>query len=67
MFLDNFYTSYYHNIMQGIPNDKKSKVKKIAKEMINKRNKEVEQRDKEITRKNKEKYTYEEWVKKEVF
>ena len=53
--------------MQGIPNDKKSKVKKIAKAMINKRNKEVEQRDKEITRKNKEKYTYEEWVKKEVF
>lgn len=64
MFLDNFYTSYYHNIMQGIPNDKKSEVKKIAKEMMNKRNKEVEQRDKEITRKNEEEYTYEERIGK---
>lgn len=38
VFLDNFYASYYHNIMQSIPNDKKSEVEKIAKEMINKRN-----------------------------
>ncbi len=64
VFLDNFYASYYHNIMQSIPNDKKSEVEKIAKEMINKRNNEVEQRNKEITRRNEEEYTYEEQVEK---
>lgn len=48
--LDNFYTSYYHKIMQNISNDKKSELKKIAKEMINKRNKEVGQINKEEIR-----------------
>lgn len=64
VFLDNFYVSYYHIIMQSIPNEKKSEVEKIAKEMINKRNNEVEQKDKEITRKNREEYTYKEEVEK---
>lgn len=31
VFLDNFYASYYHNIMQSIPNDKKSEVEKNSK------------------------------------
>lgn len=43
---------------------KNQKLKKIAKEMINKRNNEVEQRNKEITRRNEEEYTYEEQVEK---
>lgn len=57
VFLDNFYASYYHTIMQNISNDRKAELKKIAKEMINKRNKE-------ITRKNEEEYTDEEWARK---
>ena len=37
IFLDNFFTSYYHFIMQHTPKEKKQKVKKIAKEAMKKR------------------------------
>ena len=62
--LDNFYTSYYHIIMQNIPDDKKATIKKIAKEMIKERNNEVEQADEEIQKYNNEMYTDEERVGK---
>lgn len=60
--LDNFYASYYYIIMQNISDDRKTEVKKIAKEMIKERNKEVERIDKEIQKYNNEMYTDEERV-----
>lgn len=62
--LDNFYASYYYVIMQNISDDRKTEIKKIAKEMIKKRNNEVEQTDKEIQEHNNEIYTDEEQVSK---
>ena len=37
IFLDNFFTSYYHLIMQHTPKDRKQEVKKIAKEAMKQR------------------------------
>ena len=37
IFLDNFFTSYYHLIMQHTPKDKQQEVKRIAKEAMKKR------------------------------
>ena len=37
IFLDNFFTSYYHLIMQHIPKDKKQEARKIAREAMKQR------------------------------